>query len=139
MTSKIETLPPIAERLFRERPSLMLLGGRHRETGGYTFPMPEGVGSEHYETCELGSRGTLFTWTVQRFRPKSPPYAGPEEFEPFALGYVNVEGRVIVEARLTNVDPTEIHCGMPMRLVLQPFARAGTSVTIFAFEPEIDQ
>ena len=34
----------------------------------------------------LAREGTLWTWTVQGFRPKSPPYAGPAEFEPYPSG-----------------------------------------------------
>ena len=57
----------------------------------------------------LARRGTLWTWTVQRFRPKSPPYAGrPEEFEPYGVGYVELPGEVRVEARLTESTPSEL-------------------------------
>ena len=30
----------------------------------------------------------LVDLTVQGFRPKSPPYEGPVEFEPYPVGYV---------------------------------------------------
>jgi len=52
----------------------------------------------------LERTGTLYTWTVQGFRPK-PPYAGPEGFEPYGVGYVELPGEVRVEARLTVADP----------------------------------
>jgi len=41
---------------------------------------------------ELPPSGTLWSYTVQRFRPKSPPYRGPEPFEPYALGYIHPTG-----------------------------------------------
>jgi len=78
----------------------------------------------------LGRTGTLHTWTVQGFRPK-PPYAGPEEFEPYGVGYVELPGEVLVEARLTVADPDRLRIGMPVELVIVPF---GDRVT-YAFAP----
>jgi len=48
----------------------------------------------------LPARGTVWTWTAQRF-PVKPPFRAPEPFEPFALGYVDL-GVVRVEARLVG-------------------------------------
>ena len=76
----------------------------------------------------LARRGTLWSWTIQRFRPKSPPYTGPEEFEPYGVGYVELPGEVRVEARLTEADPDKLRIGMEMELTLLP----GTT---FAFRP----
>lgn len=60
--------------------------------------------------------GTLWTWTVQRFAPKSPPYVPPPEgFRPFAVGYVEVAGGERVAA-LLDVDPASIHIGMKLRV-----------------------
>ena len=84
-------------------------------------------------TCEpttLPRRGTLWTFTVQGFRPKSPPYAGAE-FSPFGVGYVDL-GEVIVEARLTESDPKRLHIGMEMELAVAPLA---DGCHTFAFGP----
>jgi uncharacterized OB-fold protein len=78
----------------------------------------------------LGREGTLYTWTVQGFRPK-PPYAGPDEFRPYGVGYVEIAGEVRVEARLTVADPDRLRIGMPVELVIVPF---GDKVT-YAFAP----
>jgi uncharacterized OB-fold protein len=60
--------------------------------------------------------GVLWTWTVQRFPPKSPPYeAPPEGFEPFAVGYVEVADGSRIEAVL-DVDLSSVRIGMPLRL-----------------------
>jgi uncharacterized OB-fold protein len=67
---------------------------------------------------------------VQRFRPKAP-YVGPEDFEPYGVGYVELPGEVRVEARLTVADPARLRIGMPMELVVVPF---GDGVT-YAFAP----
>ena len=43
---------------------------------------------------------------------------GPEEFEPYGVGYVELPGEVRVEARLTESDPARLRIGMPMELTL---------------------
>jgi uncharacterized OB-fold protein len=101
------------------------------------FPCPEGSEAALYDPVELGREGTLWSWTIQRFRPKSPPYAGPEAFEPFALGYVALPGETIVEARLTGVAFDAIRVGMGLSLTMVPFAEDadGTVVLTYAFAP----
>ena len=85
----------------------------------------------------LPAEGTLWSWTVQRFPPKSPPYAGETEFRPFAVGYVALDGGIAVQGRLTGAAaPDGYRIGMPMRLVIEPFIRRdGTAVAAYAFAP----
>ena len=126
--------PPVAEGLFTwpsERPQL--IGSRCRACGVVTFPAHQSCGactSLDVEKQLLGRTGTLYTWTVQGFRPK-PPYAGPAGFEPYSVGYVELPGEVRVEALLTEADPDRLRIGMPVELVLIPF---GHKVT-YAFAP----
>jgi len=94
--------------------------------------------SSDVEERRLGRRGTLWTWTIQCFAPKSPPYAGTaEDFEPYGVGYVELPGEVRVEARLTEADPAQLRIGMPMKLVLIPAPGDSAAVT-FAFRPAED-
>ena len=66
---------------------------------------------------ELSTVGTLWTWTVQRFAPKSPPFVAPADgFQPFALGYVELPESVRVLAVLDGEDLDSIRIGMPMRI-----------------------
>ncbi len=132
---------PIAAGLFDEGASPRLRGGRHRQTGRFVFPCPQGGERDSYDEVRLASTGTLWSWTIQRFRPKSPPYTGPEAFEPFALGYVALAGQTIVEARLTGMAFDAIRIGMALRLTTLPFATDpdGTTVLIYAFEPDGDR
>ena len=61
-------------------------------------------------------RGELWSWTIQHIQPK-PPYRGPEPFEPFAVGYVDL-GPVRVEARLgRSRRPMRGGSATPVRLV----------------------
>lgn len=131
---------PIAEGLFRTTPSPRLLGGRRKDTGQVVFPLPRGAEAALYDTVDLADHGKLWSYTVQRFRPKSPPYAGADDersFKPFALGYVELSGQVIVETRIETDDPDALKIGMPMRLVLVPFRRAGDDqdALTYAFTP----
>ena len=135
---------PIAEGVFTwpaEQPAL--IGSRCTNCGNHMFPVQSGcprcTGNET-ETVELARRGTLWTWTVQGFAPKSPPYAGnadPASFEPFGVGYVELPGEVKVETRLTEADPGKLRIGMEMELVLVPLMTDddGDEVVTFAFAP----
>jgi uncharacterized OB-fold protein len=93
------------------------------------FPLPPD--RERFEAVELPREGRIWSWTIQRFRPKSPPYAGPEAFEPFAVAYVELPGVCIVEARLTVFAFDELRVGLPCRLVTEDFGGRAS----FAFAP----
>jgi uncharacterized protein len=112
----------------------VLRAGRDRLTGRIVFPWADGR-SDHEEIA-LPRRGTLWSWTVQRFPPKSPPYAGAGPFQPYAVGYVDL-GVVIVEARLTGAPLDAYRIGLPMVLVAERFVLADDQVRLtFAFAPE---
>jgi len=120
-----------------------LIGSRCTNCGNHMFPTqgscPRCTGSET-ETVELARRGTLWTWTIQGFPPKAPPFIGddnPKSFRPFGVGYVELPGEVKVEARLTESDPEKLHIGMEMELVIVPLATDadGNEVMTFAFAP----
>lgn len=133
---------PVAEGVFTETDDgPALLGSRCRTCGNHMFPTQEGctrcTGTDT-ETVELARRGTLWTWTVQGFPPKAPPYIGDvEHFEPFGVGYVELPDQVKVEARLTEADPDKLEIGMEMELVTVPLSSDddGNDVVTFAFAP----
>jgi uncharacterized protein len=123
----------IAEGLFTEETPPRLVGGRHRQTGRIVFPCPEGT---EYEPYPLARQGKLWSYTIQRYRPKTPPYAGPDAFEPWAVAYVELPGETIVESRLANVAFDAITIGMALELTVIPFDRSGTEpVLVHAFQP----
>lgn len=121
-------LAPIAPGLWTDEAEPRLIGGRGAD-GRVRFPMPEGDAAADFEPVALPRTGTLWSWTVQAFEPKRPPYDGPSPFEPFMLGYVEL-GEVIVEARLTGIDAPRI--GMAVELAIVPYDAARA---IFAFGP----
>src|SRR3954451_2379244 len=119
----------------------LLVGSRCRRCGVVAFPQQASCAactSGDVEARRLARRGTLWTWTIQCFPPKSPPYAGSaEDFEPYGVGYVELAGEVRVEARLTESDPEALHIGMPMELVLIPAPGPDGGLT-YAFAPAED-
>lgn len=127
----------VADDLVEAGPVVRLIGGRHSATGRYIFPYPHGVGAGDFTRVPLEPTGRLWSWTIQRFRPKSPPYAGFDAFEPYAVGYIELPGQVIVEARLVNVAFDRLRIGAPFRTTLIPFGADadGTAVLTYAFEP----
>lgn len=127
----------IAEGLFTDETPPRLIGGRDRASGRVVFPCPEGAnGGGRFEPVPLGRTGTLWSWTVQRYRPKSPPYAGPEAFKPWAVGYVELPGETIVEARVVNVDFAAIRIGMALELAPVPLdPDAPDALMVPAFQP----
>lgn len=130
----------VDDSLFTDIPDgVALVGSRCADCGAHTFPRQSGCPrctGASMQDVPLSRTGTLWSFTVQGFRPKQP-YAGPREFEPYGVGYVELPGQVIVEARLTENDPDRLRIGMPMVLELVPFRidDAGTPVLTFAFAP----
>ena len=124
--------------MFSDNAEFCLLGGRNRATGKVVFPMPSDT--ERFDPVELPRRGKLWSWTVQRFRPKTPPYTGPEAFEPFAVGYVELPDAVIVESILVDVPFETLRIGMEMELVPLPWGQdsQGNTVLTYAFRPVSD-
>ncbi len=113
-----------------------LEAGRCRECGSVAFPFRArcpACGGD-LERMLLPPRGTLWTWTTQGFEPPTPPYvpdAAADEFVPFAVGYVEFDGLLRVEGRLTEPDPERLQIGMPVEVVA---LERGDHVT-FAFAP----
>ena len=82
----------------------------------------------------------LWTFTIQGFPPKAPPYRGnadPATFVPFGVGYVELPGEVKVETRLTESDPAKLTIGMPMHMVLDVIGldENGNELVTYAFAP----
>lgn len=137
------TQRPIAEGLFTwpaAKPAL--LGSRCNDCGVVSFPAAQSCmacSGQDVSVEELPRRGTLWTWTVQRFMPKAPYNSGETEqtFQPYGVGYVELPGGVRVEGRLTENDPAKLQIGMAMDVVFEPYRREanGDEVIGFFFRP----
>ncbi|WP_296678878.1 OB-fold domain-containing protein [Novosphingobium sp.] len=128
-------LSPIAEGLWTDEAKPRLIGGR-LQSGQIVFPMPEGDAAQGVEPYNLSRKGTLWSFTSQDFRPKSPyegPGEGPHDFKPYLIGYIELPGEVIVESLIVDATLNELRLGMPMEFAVVPF---NAKHTTFAFRPE---
>lgn len=128
------TQVPVAEGLFTWPSDEPRLIASERD-GVLVFPAEPGAPERL-----LGNRGTLWSFTTQQFRPPSPPYDGDdtgETFVPYAIGYIELPGELLVQGRLTESDPAKLRIGQPMEMVVVPYTvRAdGTEVLTYAFAP----
>lgn len=125
---------PVAEGLFTwpsDEPALIA----SQRDGKLTFPARPGD-----EQVLLHRRGTLWGFTTQQFRPPSPPYDGndtAETFQPYALGYVELPGQLLLQTRFTEADPAKLVIGQEMELRIVPYTTRpdGTEVLTYAFAP----
>jgi len=139
--SRAQRQVPIAEGLFTGPPDApQLVGSRCTRCREVTFPKqsscPACTGDSAEEVL-LARRGTLWTWTIQRFPPPPPFIGDTEPFAPYGVGYVELPEGVRVESRLTTVDPEALEIGMEMELVLEKFVDGpdGEARMTFAFAP----
>ena len=134
---------PVAEGLFTwPAANPALLGSRCQDCGIATFPAAESCmacSGQNVSVEELPGRGTLWTWTVQQFMPKTPYKSNEtmETFKPYGVGYLELPGGVRVEGRLTENDPGKLHIGMEMDVVFEPYRTEdnGDEVINFFFRP----
>ncbi|MGE2735407.1 Zn-ribbon domain-containing OB-fold protein [Mycolicibacterium vaccae] len=137
--TQAEVIDPHIMELVDGRPRL--IGGQCGACAEIDFPRQDfcrSCGAAQTSPVALADRGVLWSWTIQRFPPPSPPYPPTGgDFEPFGVGYVELPGQVIVESRLTVSDPAQLHIGMAMVLVEFPVVSETGSQTVgFAFRPD---
>ena len=134
----------VADDLFEDLPDgPRLRGSRCTDCGTHAFPAQKSCQrctGTNTEPVLLSNKGTLWTFTIQGFPPKSPPYRGdanPETFKPFGVGYVELAGEVKVEPRLTESDPSKLTIGMELAMTLETIGTdsSGNEIVTFAFAP----
>jgi uncharacterized OB-fold protein len=128
---------PLAEGMYRlVDGEPRLLGGRRKSDGKYAFPRPVGADAALYDPVDLASEGRLWSFTVQRFCPKTPYAGDPKTFRPYAVGYVELPDQIIVEGHIVTDDFSALRIGEAMRLTLVPFSADpdGTQVMVYGFE-----
>ena len=121
---------PIAPGLWTDEAHPRLIGGR-RANGEIVFPVPDGDAAAQVEPVALARHGTLWSWTTQGFEPKQP-YSGPQPFQPFLIGYVELPGEVIVETRIVDATPADMQIGMAMEFAVVAF---DDNRSTYAFRP----
>lgn len=138
--SELAGVPP--RLLSVEDDGPRLIGTTCDICSGWTFPAQNSCarcGSDQVSDTLLPNAGTLWSFTIQTFRPPSPPYApaptdGPDNFVPFGVGMIEFQGGRCVHGRLDESDRHKLRIGMAMRTVIVP-ANAELPDTVFAFQP----
>lgn len=114
---------PVAPELFASLDPLTLAGSRCTECATVQFPSARQCAhcaAENPAGIALPTSGRIWTWTIQRFEPKSP-YTGPADgFAPYAVGYIDL-GEVLVES-LLETGGREPAIGDEVHLVRAPAA-----------------
>lgn len=89
-----------------------LRGSRCEHCATVAFPASvscQRCGGSDTTGLDLSTTGTVWTATIQRFPPKSPPYVPPSGgFRPYAVGYVELPEGVKVEALLEGTSPLDL-------------------------------
>jgi uncharacterized OB-fold protein len=104
-----------------------LIGGKCPECGTYVFPPREnncpnpGCASDALESVALSTRGTLWSYTENRYPPPAP-YPAPAEFEPFAIAAVELadEGIIVLGKVVEGTLAADLKVGMEMELTTMP-------------------
>jgi len=104
-----------------------LVGGRCPECGTYVFPLRENncpnpaCTSDALEPVALSTRGTLWSYTENRYAPP-PPYPSPDPFEPFAVAAVELaeEGLIVLGKVVEGTLAADLKIGMAMELTTMP-------------------
>ncbi len=117
---------PAVEGWFTTGPQPRLLGARCTECGTYLFPPRAGAcpnpdcASVELETAELSRRGTIWSYTENRY-PPPPPFPVTEPFEPYALAAVQLaaEGLVVLGQVVKGTLAADLAVGMEVEVALQ--------------------
>jgi uncharacterized OB-fold protein len=120
---------PAVEGWFATDPAGVphLIGSRCGECGTYVFPpranyCPNpGCDGAELEQVPLSRRGTLWSYTENRYAPP-PPYPAPDPFTPFAVAAVELadEGLIILGKVVDGTLAADLKIGMAMELTTIP-------------------
>ena len=88
------------------------------------------------ESITLSRDGTLYSYTIVRYKPPGD-YKGPEPFEPFAVGLVEVPEGVRILSPLIGCNFDDLKIDMNLELVVEKLYRdeEGRNVLIYKFKP----
>lgn len=112
---------------FDESGTPHLVGAQCPRCGTYVFPprarnCPNpGCDGDELETVALSRRGTLWSYTENRYQPP-PPYPRAGSFEPFAVAAVQLdaEGLIVLGKVVTGTLAADLRVGMTMELTTMP-------------------
>ena len=119
-----------------------LIGAKCPQCGTYVFPPREnncpnpGCSADELEQVRLSRRGTLWSYTENRYQPP-PPYPQQAQFEPFAVAAVQLadEGLIVLGKVVEGTLAADLKVGMEMELTTMPLYvdDDGIEHTVFAW------
>ena len=113
-----------------------LVGAKCPQCGTYVFPPREnncpnpGCEADELEPVALSRRGTLWSYTENRYQPP-PPYPQSDPFEPFAVAAVQLaaEGLIVLGKVVGGTLAADLKIGMEMELTTMPLYAGDDEVT----------
>ncbi len=132
---------PVAQDLFRaEGDQARLIGTRCTSCGTHYFPKSLSCRNpqcrdKKIEDVLLGPRGTLYSYTLQAYRP--PALFRMEHWAPYMIGQVELPEGLRVMGMLTGCDNNEVRIGMDVELTVEPLYtnEEGREVMTYKFRP----
>jgi uncharacterized OB-fold protein len=120
-------LPAIDGWFTADGGSAHLNGGKCAQCGTFVFPPRANncpnpaCDGDVLEQVPLSPRGTLWSYTENRYAPP-PPYPAPTPFEPFAVAAVELadEGIIVLGKVVEGTLAADLKVGMEMELTTMP-------------------
>jgi uncharacterized OB-fold protein len=122
MTAKQQS--PAIEGLFTwpaENPSL--IASKCKSCGALRFPSGTLCHNPYcrekeVEEFELSRQGKVYSFTIEYYKPPIL-LPGQEEFEPYAVAWVELPEGIRVVGMMTQCDPEKVKVGMDVELVVE--------------------
>jgi uncharacterized OB-fold protein len=100
-----------------------LLGSRCAGCSACFFPRSPACrnpkcADKRIEDVELSPRGTLWTYTVQYYKPP-PPARFDDPFTPYGVGLVDLPEGIRIMGMISSDDPDSLKIGQEMELVIE--------------------
>ncbi len=133
---------PIVEGVFEETPEgPRLLGSKCAACGTVYFPRAPVCRNPDcreplVEDIALSPRGTLWSYTIQYYRPP-PPSRFDEPFTPYGVGMVDLPDGIRILGMMSTEEPEALRVGMEVELVLDTLYHDddGNEVITWKFRP----
>jgi uncharacterized protein len=135
------TVIPVAEGLFEVLPEgPRLIGTRCTSCDTLYFPVtlscrnPQ-CADKRIERALLPRHGSLLSYTIQRYQP--PPLFRMDNWQPYAIGLIDLGAGVEVMGMLTGLEFDAIRIGLPLRMVVETLYTDETrgAVATYKFAP----
>ncbi|MFC1872578.1 Zn-ribbon domain-containing OB-fold protein [Chloroflexota bacterium] len=101
----------------------------------------ENCQSTDIEERELGTSGTLYSYTIVWNLPPAHYKGTNNPFMPFAVGMVELSDGEMFLSRLSHLTFDELEIGMPLTLSVEPLYKdeEGNDVMIYTYKPSREE